>query len=122
MSRVIHFDLSADRPERAVDFYKRVFNWKIEKWQGPEDYWFITTGDSKKPGITGGIAGRIEPTDTTVVIFDVSCVDEFAEKIKESGGQIREPKRSLSGVGYLVMCRDTEGNTFGIMQVDPSAK
>jgi predicted enzyme related to lactoylglutathione lyase len=122
MSRVVHFDLSADNPERAVNFYKRVFNWKVEKWQGPSDYWLMTTGDENEPGITGGIAGRITPTDTTAVIFDVSSVDEFTEIIKECGGRIREAKKTITGVGYLVMCYDTDGNTFGIMQIDESAK
>jgi predicted enzyme related to lactoylglutathione lyase len=121
MSKVIHFDLSADDPERAAKFYKEVFGWKIEKWEGPTDYWLINTGDEKEPGITGGVAARINPRDTTVVIYDVLSVDEFAEKVKASGGEIREEKQAIPGVGYLVMCKDSDGNTFGIMQVDESA-
>ena len=50
MSRVIHFDLSADNPERAANFYRTVFEWKVEKWQGPSDYWLMTTGVEKEPG------------------------------------------------------------------------
>jgi uncharacterized protein len=122
MSRAIHFDLSADKPERAVHFYKSVFGWKVEKWQGPSDYWLMTTGDEKEPGITGGVATRIKPNDTTAVIYDVPSVDEYSEKVIASGGEIREKKKTISGVGYLVMCRDTEGNTFGVMQIDQSVK
>lgn len=122
MSRAIHFDLSADNPERAARFYKNVFGWKVEKWQGPSDYWLMTTGDEKGPGITGGVAARVKPNDTTAVIFDVPSVDQFSEKVKLSGGHIRGEKQVITGVGYLVMCRDTEGNTFGIMQIDPSVK
>ena len=122
MSRVIHFDLSADNPERAAGFYRQVFNWQVTKWQGPEDYWLIQTGTSQEHGLTGGIAGRISPHDTTAVIFDVESVDETANKIVEAGGRIREEKRTISGVGYLVMCFDTDGNTFGIMQLDESVK
>jgi uncharacterized protein len=122
MLRAIHFDLSADNPERAVSFYKSVFGWKVEKWQGPSDYWLMTTGDEKEPGITAGVAARIKPNDTTAVVFDVPSVDEYLEKVKSSGGQIREEKQVIPGVGYLVMCRDTEGNTFGIMQIDESVK
>jgi predicted enzyme related to lactoylglutathione lyase len=29
MSRVIHFDLSADEPESAAEFYKKVFGGKL---------------------------------------------------------------------------------------------
>jgi len=35
MSRVVHFDLSADEPQRAVDFYRQLFGWKVERWAGP---------------------------------------------------------------------------------------
>lgn len=122
MSRPIHFDLSADNPERAADFYRHVFGWNVEKWGGPTDYWMINTGDETEPGITGGIAGRISPNDTTAVVFDVSSVDDIAQAVQASGGEIREPKKTIPGVGYLVMCRDTEGNTFGIMQIDESVK
>lgn len=80
----------------------------------------IQTGTEKEPGITGGVAGRIKPEDTTAVVFDVESVDESAEQVVNAGGVIREEKKAIPGVGYLVMCRDTEGNTFGIMQLDES--
>ncbi len=41
MPRVVHFEIHADDPERAVRFYKKVFGWKIEKWQsGKEQFPF----------------------------------------------------------------------------------
>jgi len=36
--RVIHFGISAENPERASEFYRKVFGWKFEKWQGPVEY------------------------------------------------------------------------------------
>ena len=122
MSRIIHFDLSADNPERAADFYRSVFNWKINKWEGPEDYWLIQTGTEDEPGITGGVAGRIKPEDTTAVVFDVASIDDVSKKIIDAAGKIREGKKAIPGVGYLIMCRDTEANTFGVMQIDESVK
>ena len=120
MPRPIHFDLSADDPERAAGFYRNVFGWNVEKWKGPTDYWMMTTGDDTHPGITGGVAARISPQDTTAVIIDVDSVDDVARAVESAGGEIRETKKPIPGVGYLVMCRDTEGNTFGIMQIDES--
>lgn len=122
MSPVIHFDLSADYPERAADFYRRAFNWKVNKWEGPEDYWLTQTGSEGDTCVTGGVAGRMKPEDTTVVVFDVESVDEAAKKVVKAGGKMREQKKAIPGVGFLVMCRDTEGNTFGIMQIDASVK
>ena len=120
MSRVVHFDLCADEPERAAAFYRAVFGWPVDKWDGPEDYWIIQTGTEKEPGITGGIAGRLQPEDATAVVFDVNSIDETAQQVVDAGGAVREAKRAIPGVGYLVMCTDTEGNTFGILQIDES--
>ena len=58
MARVIHFELAADDPERATEFYTKVFGWQIQKWDGPQDYWLATTGAPGAPGIDGAIMRR----------------------------------------------------------------
>lgn len=122
MSRVVHFDLSADDPERAVTFYRNVFGWKIEKWKGPMDYWLVSTGDDDEVGIDGSIVKRTNASYTTANIINVSSVDECAELVKKNGGDVIELKKVIPGVGYLIMCRDTEGNIFGIIEITGSAR
>jgi predicted enzyme related to lactoylglutathione lyase len=119
--KVVHFEIPADNPERAVKFYKKVFNWKIEKWAGPMDYWLVTAGEEKEPGINGAITPKANLTVTTNTI-NVPSVDDFIEKIKEAGGKVVQGKMAVQGVGYMAYCMDTEGNVFGIMQMDKSAK
>lgn len=121
MSRVIHFDISADDPERALRFYRDVFGWKAEKWKGPFDYWLIKTGEPNQPGIDGGLARREHPWESITNIIDVTSVDEIAARIVANGGRIIQPRHAIPGVGYLVACQDTEGNVFGILQMDESA-
>ncbi len=41
MSRVVHFEIPADDPARAVKFYEKVFGWKFQKWEGPMEYWLV---------------------------------------------------------------------------------
>lgn len=53
MTKVIHFEIPADDPERAIKFYKKVFGWKIDKWEGEFDYRLVTGGKEDEPGITG---------------------------------------------------------------------
>jgi predicted enzyme related to lactoylglutathione lyase len=122
MKRVEHFDLYADEPERASKFYSDVFDWTIQKWDGPMDYWMVMTGSSDQPGIDGGISKRQDPADHTVNTIGVPSVDEFTEKITASGGQILAPKMAIPGVGWFALCTDTEGNKFGLMEEDTSAK
>ncbi len=55
MPKVTRFEIPAEKPERAVEFYKKVFEWKIEKWQGPIQYFLIDTGNNEERGINGAI-------------------------------------------------------------------
>jgi predicted enzyme related to lactoylglutathione lyase len=119
MLRVTHFELPADDPERAVAFYQKVFGWKINKWEGPVDYWLITTGENAS-GINGAIMRR-ENVTNTVNTVDVPSLDEFSQKVVAAGGKVMTPKTAIPGVGYFAYCTDTEGNLFGIMQDDPAA-
>ncbi|MDQ1590578.1 MAG: uncharacterized protein QOG71_1205 [Pyrinomonadaceae bacterium] len=125
MPRVIHFELSADDPERAVKFYDEVFGWKTQRWDGPQSYWLLTTGEQGQPGIDGGLMKRSDnplPQTSATNTIDVPSVDDYAQKITEHGGKIVIPKGAVPGIGYIAYCEDTEGNVFGIMQFDPSAK
>jgi hypothetical protein len=121
MPRIVHFEISADEPERAINFYKSIFGWDVQKWNGPEDYWLITTGPNDQPGINGGLFRRKGPVNY-VNSIDVPSVDEYAEKILAHGGKVVAPKMTVPGVGYLVYVQDTEGNVFGLYQEDESVK
>ena len=57
MPRPIHFEIPADRPERAIAFYEQVFGWRFQKWEGPTPYWLVQTG-ADGPGIDGGLLAR----------------------------------------------------------------
>ena len=56
MARVVHFEIPADQPERAIEFYSKIFGWQFQKWDGPMPYWMINTGEG--PGINGGWVTR----------------------------------------------------------------
>lgn len=120
MPRVIHFEIMADEPERAVKFYSDVFGWEIQNW-GPVEYWLITTGPENEPGINGAIARRVPERSATVNTVDVPDADAFMKKIAAGGGKVLTPKMAVPGVGYMAYCEDTEGNAFSIMQQDENA-
>jgi predicted enzyme related to lactoylglutathione lyase len=122
MSRITHFDIYADDPERALKFYGDVFGWQSTRWEGPMDYWLVTTGPDDKPGINGGISRRQDPADRIVNTIDVGSVDEVTAKVTSAGGQVIVPKTAIPKVGWFVLCLDTEGNKFGLMEEDPNAQ
>jgi predicted enzyme related to lactoylglutathione lyase len=121
MSRVVHFEIPADDPQRAIDFYEKVFGWRIEKWDGPMEYWLIMTGPEDQPGIDGGLAARQDPDTGVENTIDVADLDQALDKVKSQGGEILRPKQIVPGVGHMAYIKDTEGNVFGLMESDPDA-
>lgn len=122
MPRPVHFEIPAENPERAMQFYTSVFGWKFNKWDGPMDYWVISTGQPGEPGIDGGLMPRRDPTQPCVNTIGVANVDQSLQTIAQEGGVCVVPKMAVPGVGWLAYCKDTEGHIFGIMQMDPTAK
>jgi len=127
MPRVIHFEIHASDPDRAVTFYEALFGWTFQKWEGPMDYWLVTTGLDSQPGINGGLLRRQGEIDGQAVIayvctIDVEKIDAAITKSQSLGAQVVVPKMPIPGMGWLVYCKDSEGNIFGMMQADPEAK
>jgi len=121
MPRVSHFDIPVDDPKRAQKFYKEVFGWKFKKWDGPMDYWMAKTG-TKEPGIDGGMSKRMPGQIGMTNTIDVPSIEKFSKKIMENGGQLIIPKMAIQKVGWFAQCMDTEGNMFGIIEMDEKAE
>ena len=122
MHRPIHFEFPADDPNRAIKFYGDVFGWTFKSWgEGPQTYWLITTGDKSQPGIDGGMMPR-HPGMGNVNVMDVASCDDATAKITKAGGKNVVPKMAVPGVGWVAYFNDTEGNMFGIIQMDQGAK
>lgn len=51
MPRVIHFEIQAEQPERAIEFYSAVFGWRFPAWM--DGYWGVSTGTDGEPGTNG---------------------------------------------------------------------
>ncbi len=136
MNRIVHFEIHADDPERAVRFYRDVFGWEIEEWSPPgaemkdEDrYWMVMTGPETEPGINGGLMFRQgpepaegQPVNAYVCTIGVTDLDESVDAVLKAGGSITVPRMAVPGIGWLVYCKDTEGNTFGVIQMDEKAQ
>jgi uncharacterized protein len=121
MPRVIHFDLTAKNPEKAVEFYTKVFGWEFKKWNSTMEYWLVMTGPENKPGINGGLS-RGEPSKHVVLTIDVDSLDEMIKKIQANGGKITQSRGPIPGVGWYAAFRGPDGNELGLMQADPKAK
>ncbi len=89
---------------------------------GAVDYWLITAGPDDEPGINGATTPHKLPEQVTVDTISVTSVDDATKKVVEAGRTVMRSKQVVPGIGYLAYCTDTEGNVFGVMQMDPSSK
>jgi uncharacterized protein len=123
MSRIVHFEIPAEKPEQIAEFYKKTLGWDIIKWGGPVDYWLFGAGPEDQPGINGGIARKQDrPSSGILVTAGVASVDETLKRIVESGGSIVVPKQAIPGVGWQAHFRDPEGNVIGLIEYNPEVK
>lgn len=125
MPRVVHFEIHAEQPARAIEFYSRVLGWKFDAWAG-QDYWLVTTGPDSQPGIDGGLLPRRGAVDGSAVIayvctVEVDDIGVVEKAVLENGGSLALPTQAIPGVGWLFYAKDTEGNIFGVHQNDPNA-
>jgi uncharacterized protein len=120
----VYFEIQADDVKRARDFYSAIFGWKFSEVPGlPVEYWRIDNG-----GIGGGLLKRPASrppmqsgTNAFVCSFQVESFDVAADGVTQLGGMVALPKFAVPGKcwqGYFI---DTEGNTFGVFEVDDTA-
>ncbi|MFC4183272.1 VOC family protein [Saccharococcus thermophilus] len=122
MGKVLRFEFQVPNPEQAIEFYSKTFGWKFEKMPGQQDYWFIITGDSDKPGIDGGLMKSPDGATRTINSIEVNSIDSYLTQVVENGGQVVVPKTAIPNMGYFAYCIDNQGLLFGVSEVNPNAK
>jgi predicted enzyme related to lactoylglutathione lyase len=121
MNRFTHFELVTTDLEKTAAFYREVFGWQVDKWEGPVEYWLVTSGDPSTPGINGGLmhAGpEMTGTINTVVVDDIDAV---LAKAMANGATVVMPKDVIPSVGYQAYIKDNCGIVVGLHQDDPKA-
>src|SRR5215212_3568249 len=102
MPRPVHFEIQAERTDRAIKFYTDLFAWKFSQW-GQEKYWLITTGEKGTPGIDGGLMPRpaagapaeMAAVNAFVCTVDVADLDATVAKVGALGGRVVVPRMPI---------------------------
>jgi hypothetical protein len=121
MGRVVHFEIHASDLDRAEHFYRDVFGWDVQKFDGPMDYRLVNTGPNTDPGIDGAIVERRGSSDGDAVIafvctIHVDDIEATEQRVKDCGGEQVVDRHEIPDVGQLSYFKDTEGNIFGALQ------
>lgn len=114
INRVTHFEIPGDDPEKLMNFFSEVFEWKFERF-GDNNYWFAITGEGED-GINGGIIKKKDPAQPVVNSIIVEDIDEAVKKIETAGGKVVVDKTKIESHGWLAYFKDPEGNIHALWQ------
>lgn len=122
MDSIVHFEIPADKVERAQNFYAKAFGWVVNPIPNM-DYTILHTAPSDKDGlptkpgaINGGLTKRQSPVSQTVITVNVADIDAALENIRKLGGSVVQKKRAVGDMGFTAYFKDTEGNVVGLWQ------
>jgi len=121
MNRFTHFELATTDLEKTAAFYREVFGWQVEKWEGPVEYWLVNSGDASTPGINGGLMHTGKEMTGTINTVEVDDIDAILAKALANGAELIMPKDAIPGVGFQAYIKDNCGIVVGLHQADPAA-
>lgn len=113
------FDLYVDDLARAATFYEAVLKQPLEPMGDPtgETQMRAFPANLQAYGAAGALVrsahARPGPGGTLVYFSVADCAVE-AERVMAAGGAVIRPKFSIGDFGWVAICRDTEGNLFGL--------
>ena len=120
--RVVHFELPFDDGERAREFYRQVFGWRLEEMPGM-DYTLAMSGPvaaggmPSEPGyINGGLFARGRELRGPVLVIDVASIDDALAQVSAAGGATVLAKQAVGDMGFTAYVRDPEGNVVGLWE------
>jgi uncharacterized protein len=115
---VIYFEIPVHDIDRAIKFYKAVFNFDFDNELIDNNQMALFPFADQDSGISGALAkGEIyKPTkDGILIYFHTENMDDTLNFATANGGQILYPKID-NGIGLVAEFEDSEGNRIALFQ------
>ena len=115
--QLVHFEIPAGDSAKAREFWGSLFGWEWESYPGPTEYHMTRITDQ-----SGAAIYAPDPPSKrgTRAYFDVDDINAGTARVSELGGEAGEAM-PVPGMGWFSLCKDTEGNEFGLWQNDSAA-
>jgi uncharacterized protein len=116
---VVYFEIPVKDLDRAIQFYKHVFNFTFEKEMIDKNEMALFPFSETSSGISGALAkGKVyKPTKNGVILYFYSeNIEKTLQLVNENGGKLLYPKTSNGELGFVAEFEDSEGNRIALHQ------
>lgn len=121
-AKVSHFEIPAEKVDRARKFYSEAFGWQIQPVPDME-YNMVGTVKSDETGrpselgaINGGMMKRTDSVKHPVITIEVDDIDESLRKVENLGGKVTTKRTPMGEHGFFAYFEDSEGNIMGLFE------
>jgi hypothetical protein len=110
---VIHFEIMGGESNQLEEFYRELFEWKINS-NNPMKYGVVDTGGGPG-GINGGIGPAHDGNKRVSVYAQVKDLQATLDRVEKLGGRTILPPTEVPGGPKLAMFADPAGNVTGLL-------
>ncbi len=112
---ICHFEWVVADIARAKGFYGGLCGWEFEAMD--DNYTLFTP----KEGLGGAFerSDKFEPGNSPIIYIEVDKIEDYCEKAKELGGDVKIPKNEIPNYGWYAVLTDPDGNNVGLYQALP---
>ena len=115
--QMVHVEIPAGDTAKARAFWGGLFGWTFQAFEGsPTEYHTTQFSETQGGAIMEADGDKRGPR----VYFDVDDISAQKARVGELGGTSGEAY-PVPGMGWFAVCKDSEGNEFGLWQTDPNA-
>jgi predicted enzyme related to lactoylglutathione lyase len=114
MHTITHIEIPAPDLKKAVTFYSKVFDWKVQVIH-ENGYAIFKVGDTNTGG---GLDASLKPAPEKTghqVVINVDNIPEKIKMIEKEGGELIVGKTDIGGGhGFFAVFKDINGNLLQI--------
>ena len=110
---IVHWELNADDPKKAQEFFSSLFGWHINA-DNPMNYGIVETHTGN--GINGGIHHSDEAPKGVTMYVEMDDLQAYLDKAVSLGGKVVMPVTDVPGMVVMAQFVDPQGNVVGLVK------
>ena len=124
--QIVWRDLITPDPQKAAEFYKKVFGWTVENTGSKDNpYWVFKSNGRKIGGMFEIPEAKANAGGEWLSYVSVNSVEQAASNTKAAGGKVMKDPVEMEGRGMVALLSDPQKAVFAVIKSnggDPTVK